>query len=186
MHYSFVKHDQGSPEWLAWRRGGFGGSDISALMGENRFRSREDIIAEKRGALREEMTDAMARGVELEPEARYAYNQRTGRGVAPACIQHNVHGWARVSLDGISECGNHVVEIKCGTSAFKKASRFGEIPDYYYGQLQHILFVTGLSAMDYWAFDPYAGGVLLSVERDDPYIERIVELCESLKHHLPT
>lgn len=185
MHYTFIKHEQGSAEWLAWRRGGFGGSDISSLMGENRFRSRQQVIAEKHGHMRSESSEAMTRGTRLEPIAREAYNRRTGHQVEPACIQHNQYTWARVSLDGIRADGTRAVEIKCGESSFDKVVRSRRVPGYYFGQLQHILFVTGLDVVDYWAFDPRKGGILLEVRKDENYIARIIETCEQLKSELP-
>ena len=142
MNYTKVMHDQGSESWERWRRCGFGASDIPSVMGENRFKSYDQMIHEKINGCSGEMTDAMIRGVELEPIARSRYNDRINMNVQPARLQHNNYNWARASLDGISDDGEKIVEIKCGNSAFNKARKYGEIPDYYYGQLQHIMFFS--------------------------------------------
>ena len=87
----------------------------------------------------------------------------------------------RLSLRDFEEA--HVIEIKCGESAYKKAE-FGEVPVYYYGQLQHILFITGLALINYWCYLPGRKGILISVDRDDDYISDLIEKCEIYKKHL--
>ena len=52
----------------------------------------------------------------------------------------------------------------------------GKVPGYYRGQLQHILAVTGLPAIDFWCYWPATGGpVLITERRDDAYIARLIE-----------
>ena len=78
-------------------------------------------------------------------------------------------------MDGITEALDAVVEIKCGDSVYRKTSDCGRPPDYYYGQLQHILAVTGLPAIDFWCYLPGLPELLVPVERDDAYIRRLLE-----------
>ena len=84
MNYTIIDLKQGSPEWLQWRRTGFGSSDIPTIMGENRFQDWETLIAEKRGLVERQMNEVMARGTALEPEARQAYIRKVGVEVAPS------------------------------------------------------------------------------------------------------
>ena len=51
----------------------------------------------------------------------------------------------------------------------------GYIPDYYYGQIQHQLMITGLEEIDYWCYRPEYGGILIKTERDDAYINELFE-----------
>ena len=46
--YIEVNLSQGTPEWRKWRKGGFGASDIPVLMGENRWKSVNTLINEKK------------------------------------------------------------------------------------------------------------------------------------------
>lgn len=173
LDFVTINLQQGSIEWLKWRKEGIGASDAAKIMGENPWESAEQLMREKiEMVLHRETNAAMERGTALEPLARKAYIAQTGKAVFPACLQHRQYSWMRASVDGISEKHDHVIEIKCGNSSYRDACG-GRVPDYYYAQLQHILQVTGLQQIDYWAFNDHAGGILITVARDDKYIERL-------------
>ena len=57
---------------------------------------------------------------------------------------------------------------------YRRVSQSCSVPDYYYGQVQHILAVTGLDTLDFWCYWPDNPALLLPVERDDKYIERLL------------
>ena len=78
-------------------------------------------------------------------------------------------------MDGLSVDGKMVVEIKCGNSVYRRTAESGQVPDYYYGQLQHALAVTGLAAIDFWCYLPDCPELLVTVERNDDYINRLLE-----------
>jgi len=181
--YEENKLKQGTSEWKEWRLGGFGASDVPVLMGENPWKSINTLLNEKKGNGKDYQNSAMHRGTILEPEARRKYCQKVGYKVFPICLQHKDYFWARASLDGISNDRKNVVEIKCGESSYNKA-RYGDIPKYYYGQLQHILFVTGLNVVDYWCYLPNRDGILLKMERDDSYIFDLINKGERFKKYL--
>ena len=162
-HFSVVELTQGTREWHDWRCNGMGASDAPTVMGENPWKTATDILSEKLGGSREgRLTAAMARGTDSEPEARQAYILQTGKRVEPACLQSNQHAWLRASVDGIGGKLDAVVEIKCGESVYRKTSGYGRVPHYYFGQLQHILAVTGLESIDFWCYLPGLPGVLVS------------------------
>jgi predicted phage-related endonuclease len=93
----------------------------------------------------------------------------------PACLQSAAYDWLRASVDGITPGLDEVVEIKCGRSVYATTADTGRAPDYYYAQLQHILAVTGLPALDFWCYIPGLPELLVPVQRDDPYIVRLIE-----------
>lgn len=174
-HYTIVELDQGSREWLEWRHKGIGASDAPTIMGENPWKNVLDLLREKCGPARDsEKNAAMIRGTLLEPEARRRYAARTRNDVRPACLQSNQYTWMRASIDGISPDGNVIVEIKCGESVYRRTSQNRCIPDYYYGQLQHIMAVSGLASLDFWCYLPGRPELLIPVHRDDKYIERLI------------
>lgn len=145
------------------------------IMDENPWKTSDMLLEDKCGPVRESYQNAaMARGTALEPEARAAYIKETGNQVSPACLQSSQYAWLRASVDGISPDGTMAVEIKCGDSAYRHTAACGSPPDYYYGQLQHIMAVAGLVSIDFWCYLPEYGGILVPVQRDDPYIERMV------------
>jgi putative phage-type endonuclease len=173
--FIIVELQQGTREWLAWRHKGIGASDASTIMGENPFNSAAQLLQEKRGPARDSFqNEAMALGKRLEPEARKRYIAKTGRDVKPACVQSTRYDWLRASLDALATNHDAVVEIKCGDSVYRRASQSRSVPDYYYGQTQHILAVTGLDSLDFWCYWPGHPELLLPVERDDAYIERLL------------
>ena len=144
-------------------------------MGENRFKSAAQLLQEKRGPARDSgQNAAMARGTRLEPEARRLYVAKTGRDVRPACLQSTRYDWSRASLDGLGINHDTVVEIKCGQSAYRTASQTRCVPTYYYGQMQHILAVTGLDSLDFWCYWPGYPALLIPVPRNAAYIERLL------------
>jgi putative phage-type endonuclease len=142
--FDIVDLEQGSDEWRLWRRGGIGASDAPTIMGENRWKSADDLQFERMNPnSAENLNSAMARGTRLEPVARARYVTQTKIAVQPLCIQSKERPWMRCSLDGISIKDRRIVEIKCGKSSYRHTARNRSPPTYYYGQLQHILSVTG-------------------------------------------
>ena len=174
-HFTIVTLEQGSDAWREWRHNGIGASDASTVMGENRFKSASELLREKCGPARDfDQNAAMVRGSELEPEARRLYVAKTGREVHPVCLQSTRYEWLRASLDGLTINYDAVVEIKCGQSAYLRTSQTRSVPDYYYGQMQHILAVTGLDSLDYWCYWPGCTPLLIPVPRNPSYIERLL------------
>jgi putative phage-type endonuclease len=184
--YTIVNLEQGTPDWLEWRRQGIGASDAPAIMGENPWKSPARMLQEKCGCTKYYTNAAMVRGIELEPEARKCYENEVGLRFAPACLQSTRHAWLRASVDGLAADGSAVVEIKCGEGVYRKSSSFRKVPDYYIGQLQHILAVTDLQAIDFWCYLPDRPAVHLSVARDESYIERLLDAERSFWRQVVT
>lgn len=165
--------EQGSDEWLEKRRGSITGTDASIIMGVNPFKTRKDLLKEKLALTTPILNDAMKMGQELEPRAREVYMIRENIIVYPAVVVHDDYFWAMASLDGISEAGDLILEIKCGKSAFEKAQN-KEIPPYYYAQMQHCMWVSDTQKCHYFCF--WDGkGILQTVVRDNNYIKKMVE-----------
>lgn len=173
--YTIVDFQQGTRAWHAWRGQGIGASDAPAIMGENPWKSPAQVLREKCGGRSYGPNAAMVRGTGLEPEARKSYETRFGINIFPACLQSMHHAWLRASVDGLAVNGSVVVEIKCGESVYRKSAATRKVPDYYFGQLQHILAVTALSAIDFWCYLPARPEVHIRVARDDSYIKRLLD-----------
>ncbi len=181
--YREIRLEQGTLEWKRWRLGGFGASDAPVLMKQNPWKSIDALLDEKAGKGGDYESEAMRQGKMLEAAARDAYCSKKGIQVKSACLQHRKYSWARASLDGISNDGKTIVEIKCGERAYDLALS-GEIPRYYHGQLQHIMFITGLNMIDYWCWRPGNQGVLFKMRRHEKYIKVLIEQGEKYKIHL--
>ena len=145
-------------------------------MGENPWKSAEQLLEEKSGKPKPSSNAAMARGSALEPEARRRYESKFGLSVEPACMQSLSMEWLRASVDGIAADASRVVEIKCGDSVYRKTSQSRQVPSYYVGQLQHILAVTNFETIDFWCYLPNRPEVHVVVLRDQNYIDRLLEV----------
>ena len=176
MSYTIVNLQQGTKEWLEWRSQGIGASDAPTIMGENPWKSAAYLLQEKCGQKKTYGPNAaMARGTALEPEARKRYETKVGIRVVPACLQSVKYEWLRASVDGLATDGSTIVEIKCGESVYHKTSTSRAVPDYYYGQLQHILAITNFQSVDFYCYLPERPEVHLRIARDDSYIKRLLD-----------
>lgn len=176
LPYTRVDIDQGSKAWLDWRNQGIGASDAPTIMGENPWKTPEKLLEEKCFGKSEFASAAMNRGVELEPEARRAFESKVGISVLPECLQSLGLDWLRASLDGLASDGSVAVEIKCGESVYRQSIASGKVPQYYVGQLQHILAVTGLQTVHFYCYLPRRQSVHVCMARDENYITKMLKL----------
>jgi putative phage-type endonuclease len=168
---------QGSEKWHGFRSLGIGGSDANIIAGQNAWTTIKDLWAFKAGLV--ERTDivneAMQHGIDLEPVAREAFIRATDLNMTPKCFINTEHDFIRASLDGIDDTHSIILEIKCPTklALHMKVVR-GSIPDYYYPQVQHQLFVTGAEVACFWSYTKSCGGFMIEIEPDLPYIKELV------------
>lgn len=162
-----IEHDQGSPEWLEWRKGGLGGSDAAIILGVApkywANSTRAELLEYKSrhcGKGHERKTDtnkseAMMRGTRLEPVARQLYREKTGNCVEPACVIHEEHAWLRASCDGLNKEGDLVLEVKCVNHNDHESAVEGRVPAHYWPQVQHLLMVTQAPRLHYWSYSEH-------------------------------
>lgn len=89
-------------DWLAWRRQGIGGSDVSAILGLSRFGSPWTVYLDKTGEVDSEETEAMWWGKHLEDVIAAKYEHDTGLTVLSRQERCERVGfeWMRCTLDG--------------------------------------------------------------------------------------
>ena len=148
-------------------------------MGENPWKRAAELLDEKCGKPKPSSNAAMARGSALEPEARRRFEAKVGVPMAPACMQSLNTEWLRASVDGIAADASRVVEIKCGESVYRNTAQTRQVPRYYIGQLQHILAITQLEAIDFFCYLPNRPEVHVVVPRDDQYIGKLLKVEEA-------
>ena len=166
---------QNTPEWLEMRKNMIGASDAPVIMGDSPWRTPYQLWQEKLDLLEQKpQNEAMRRGHELEPIARQMYNDQTGNCAEPEVVFHPDYEWMMASLDGLSLCGNIVLEIKCPGREDHETAKDGRIPEKYFAQLQHQLAASGLNLLHYFS---YRDGdcALVEVESDDKYIARMIK-----------
>jgi hypothetical protein len=171
---------QRSPEWAALRAGLVTGSCAPAILavrkkgtGELKVRAdlRHQLVCERLTgrpsprAFRE--SAAMTHGTDTEPDAVAAYEAATGLPVLRVgFVRHNVLQ-AGCSPDGYVGNWQGVIEAKCPDSTTHLGYLQADvIPDEYFGQLLHTMWLTGAEWGDFVSFDPrFDGPLQLFVKR---------------------
>lgn len=170
--------EQGSEEWLNARLGVPSASMFAKIVTTKGAWSTQadgyinQLIAED---LTGEPTpfyqnEHMARGTELEPDARAAYEFVTDQTVTELgfCLHDTLR--AGCSPDGlIGEDGG--LEIKCPAAATHVSYlRDGKLPSKYYQQVMGCLWITGREWWDFMSYHPDMKPLIVRVERDEEYI----------------
>ncbi len=168
-----INLEQGTQEWLSWRKTVITATEASIIMGNNPWVTPYQCWQRKLGLSEEQKTnDAMERGKRLEPQARAQFIERYGIHMEPVVVESTEFDFLGASLDGISAC-NKILEIKCGGSNLHKMASHGVIPDYYLDQMQHQLLVTRAEKCFYYSYDG-KDGICIEVYPDPEFINRFM------------
>lgn len=137
-------------EWLKWRKRGIGGSDVSCLLGINKWKSEMELWLDKTNQTNElsEETEIQMWGHIMEPVLRNHFTEVTGKTVIElkAMLQHPEYPFMLADVDGITVDDDNnpaILEIKTA-SAYKSSDWDDGVPAYYQTQIQHYLCVTGM------------------------------------------
>jgi len=175
--------EQGSNEWLAWRKQGIGASESAALLGTDPYgKTPYKLWMEKKGGEPED-TEAQSglfqRGHETEAMVRAALELETGVDYPPALFEHILFPFIRASLDGWADevaaknaCLPRGMECKMvGIKALAEP-----IPTHHQVQLQHQMLVTG---QDEWLYVRHAEGTTqrFTVKADLGMQAKILSAC---------
>ncbi len=171
--------DQGTQEWLDWRRQGIGASEVPIIMGESDFSTPRTIWKEKTGRLVSRQNNlAMQRGHDTEPKIRALYELYNDLDMPPFLFQHPEHTFMRASLDGWNEKERRILEIKYPGADTHAIARDGKrVPPKYYGQVQAQIFVVDAKSCDYVSYDG-AKIAVVSVLPDLEYQARMLKACQ--------
>lgn len=187
--------EQGTEAWLQLRLGKVTASRVADIMAKTKTgvsASRGNYLIELAlqrvtGNIEPMYTnDAMAWGTATEPQARVAYEVKTGNFVDQiAFVEHPTIEWFGCSPDGL--VGNDgLIEIKCPNSATHWATiKDGKPPNKYVVQMQTQMACTNRQWCDFVSFDPRMPErsqlFICRVERDQTMIDEIeVEVMKFL------
>jgi len=138
-------------EWYEFRKNGIGSSDAPIIWGNSPYCTPFALWELKTGQKKAwDGNWATRRGHQLEPRARAHYELMHDIDMSPTLVQHSSFPWMRASLDGYND--GVILEIKCPGSKDHQTALNGRIPDHYYPQVQHQLFVSGARRCDYFSF----------------------------------
>lgn len=166
--------DQGSLAWHDWRRRVIGASEAKVIMGEDRWKGRQQLIEEKLGLVRPFAGNAVTeRGQRLETPARKELSKKYLEHLRPVIVQDKEEPFLAASLDAMNKDNSRIYEIKCGERTYEMVKQTKKVPTFYVAQVQHMLMVTQLEKMIFAAYSP--GKALLTVEvlRNESYIKSL-------------
>jgi putative phage-type endonuclease len=155
---------QGTDAWHELRKGKVTASRVADIMAKTKTgvsASRGNYLIELAlqrvtGNIEPMYTnEAMAWGTATEPQARVAYEVKTGNFVDQiAFVDHPTIEWFGCSPDGLVG-SNGLIEIKCPNSATHWATiKDGKPPAKYVIQMQSQMAVTNREWCDFVSFDP--------------------------------
>ena len=194
--------EQGTEAWLAARCGIPTATGISNIVTPTGKKSGSylpylaELIAESIEGLKENYkSEDMARGNELEPFARAAYEFETGNAVVQVGgVYLNADKDLMISPDGLIPNLRKGLEIKCPQmKTHIKYLLQGGVPQEYLIQVQSALWVTGYETWDFVSYCPeyYKQPFYLFTAQRDPILMKafdklIPEFIKTLKAYKST
>lgn len=173
-----VELEQGSEEWLNFRRTKIGASDAPIIMGVSPFKTAKQLYEEKVfGVVHTEMNYGMRRGKRLEPFVLSMLNQELEIDLVPVVMQSDEMPFLIASLDGYEKNKNLICEIKCPNLEDHDLIYHGKVPDHYYPQLQHIMYVSKHNSMMFVSYSEKAEEKLIyiTVDAHEEYQKHLIE-----------
>ncbi len=173
---------QGTPEWMALRAGNYSGSKAAVTMSGLDTKGLADYLQDLAwervygpitGGFK---SAAMDRGNALEPEARdwYAFE----RGVAVEEVTLVVHGempnviW---SPDGLVHPRRAIEAKNPLHKAWMEVKRTGKVPAEYRWQCRWACWTGALDGIDFIAYHPQAGGLVVPCEVTESEKQQMAE-----------
>ena len=178
-----IECQQGTEEWFQARLGVPSASNFFKLVTINgKPSSQADgyinaLVAEKLTGQSTfvQTTDAMQRGIDLEPFARDKYQDITLNPVTQVgfCLHDEIAAGA--SPDGLVN-NDGGLEIKCPMPHnHVEYLSGGKLPSKYFQQVQGCLWITGRDWWDFMSYHPQMKPLIVRVERDEDFIESLEE-----------
>ncbi len=172
--------DMPREKWLEYRKNSIGGSEASAVLGLNGFKSRYTLWAEKKGFINIEDSadnEAMRVGMDLEEYVAGRFCEAAGKRVRKRNFMflHDDYDFISANID--REIIGENAGLECKTTNIFNKSDFekGEIPLYYYCQCMHYMAVMGYERM-------YLAVLILGksfhwfeIERNEDEIENLIK-----------
>lgn len=173
-------------EWLEWRRGGIGGSDVAGILGLSTWSSPWSVWADKAQLLPpQDDNDYMEFGRRAESMISGYFHDRTGLYVygEQTCYEHPLNAVHRCTLDGlVGDSPGWTDDAVLGGLEAKTAPasprRWDEIPAGYQAQGQWQIHVRALERV-FFAVLHGKHFEFYELERDDADIQLIIERVDA-------
>lgn len=176
---------QQTTEWHQARAGKITASRFRNIMSSKETKSYREYIQQlayerRTGEVYDSgfQTDAMLRGILLEPQARAWYQISSKLVVIEAGFDtHGEYSFIGASADGYIH-PDGLIEIKCPlTSNYLDIIRKNEVPSCYRWQVQGQMLVCNRMWVDFVAYHPDYSGHIIRVMRNQSAIVRLLHRC---------
>tara|TARA_Y100000389_G_scaffold162170_1_gene164854 strand:- start:6864 stop:7625 length:762 start_codon:yes stop_codon:yes gene_type:complete len=172
--FNIPQHEQRSDEWYKLREQRLTASDVATAIGMNPYSSRADLVYKKSGGPNTfKGNEATKYGQKWEDHAISRYEEKTGKKVIDfGLISHPTIDMLGGSPDGVcTDCT--VIEVKC---PLKREIIPGEIPGYYFPQVQVVMECLNMEETDFIQYKPPGDGPeileILNIKRDREWFSR--------------
>lgn len=141
-----ITHDlqQGSPEWLAFRKAHFPASDAPAMLGESPYKTRQALLKEYATGISEEIGASTQRrfdaGHRFEALDRPNAEELIGTELYP-CVGSD--GKLSASFDGLTMMEDVCFEHKSLNDSIRSCVDVSNLPEHYRIQMEQQLLVSG-------------------------------------------
>lgn len=149
-----IELEQGSAEWLAFRKDKIGGSDAPIIMGDSPYCTPYQLWLDKLGLEEKKVNEwATSYGTRKEPIVREMLKPLYSNNLKPMVIQDDINDWMIASFDAVDLEKKMFREIKCLGKEDHYLTYQGEIPSRYKAQLQHQMMVVNEGLIYYDSYN---------------------------------
>lgn len=164
-------------DWLEFRKKGIGGSDASAVVGLNPYKSALALWLDKTGQPSEIDNEAIRIGNDMENYVAERFCEATGKKVRKSnfMYQSAEYPFMQANLDRVV-CGENA-GLECKTTSAYAKSDFenGQIPLTYYVQCMHYMSVMGYDKMYLAVLVLGIAFYWFTIERSEDEITALIE-----------
>ncbi|MBD1577845.1 hypothetical protein HC723_15715 [Vibrio sp. S11_S32] len=187
-----VSLNQGTEQWLEWRKTGVGASSVMTILGLSPYKTAYIEWGEICGFWDADdlsRNPNVIRGVRFEDEARMKYQSKTGSYYRPICIESELGSPWIASLDGYNQILNEVLEIKCPSPStwidIVENKRLSKSFRLYYTQVQYQMFVSGAKKGKLLFYNIETGEmVVFEIEPNIAYQQWLKDEVAAFYHHV--
>ncbi|WP_214483045.1 lambda-exonuclease family protein [Bacillus sp. SM2101] len=184
MDYKILiwKHNLSNDEVFLWRNKGIGGSDINALLGLDKGKSKEMLFKEKSGQKVRTSNDYFKFHMRVKSFIAEEFKERTGMKLhrRNAILQNKKYPFLIANVDRFIVGQN--AGLLCKATSNKNYMFKKDLVQSLNLQCQHYMAVTGAKR---WWVALLIGGVnfhYFYVDRNEEVIKVIIEKCEEFWH----
>ncbi|HDZ4941221.1 TPA: YqaJ viral recombinase family protein [Campylobacter jejuni] len=175
MNCRIIDLEQGSSEWLDFRKGKIGASMVASCVGiKGAFNTKEEVRDIILGVKEVYENEAMRKGKEYEPLIRFRVEFLHSVTITPVVLQSLENEIFIASLDGIDENGM-IYEFKYSQNEYDFIKKNKKPSDKYYAQVQFQLYISGKEKCTFVTMNKEEELIECEVLKDETYQNWLVK-----------